>query len=310
MKVRKIETGACFGIVCPSGCHKDAKRVEAYLEYLTKLGFKYKIGDSVHAQEGYLAGSDIIRATDINNFFKDDEVDAILCYRGGYGAGRMLDLIDFDAIKQNPKLLVGFSDVTVLLNTIYKFANLPSLHGEMGVVFKEHFYEEKEFSFDNLHKTLLGEAPRNLLEGFTNVEFVNDGEIIAPIVGGNLTLICNLMGTPYEIDFQDKILFIEEVDEQPYAIDRYLCQLKNAGVFKKVKAIIFGYFTGCEPEREGIQTVEEVLYNYTKDLTCPIIMNFPSGHDRPFVNIPIGVNVKLNTKEKSVIVLESLFFDK
>ena len=306
-KVRKIKEGACFGIVCPSGCQKDKKNIPVFLEYLTKLGFNYKEGESLYAEEGYLAGSDSLRAKDINNFFKDDEVDAILCYRGGYGAGRMLNLIDFDAIKENPKLLVGFSDVTVLLNSIYQKAGLPTLHGEMGVVFRKEFLEEEEFSFDNLIKTLKGVAPKDLAESFTNIEFINQGEVVAPIVGGNLTLICNLMGTPYEIDVENKILFMEDVDEAPYSIDRYLCQLKNAGVLNKAKALIFGYFTGCEPRREGTQTIDEVIYNYTKDLTCPIVLNFPSGHSRPFVNIPIGLNVKINTEEKSITVLESLF---
>ena len=311
MKVRKIKQGATLGIICPSGRQTDNERVKQYLDYLTILGYKYKIGKSLYASEGYLAGSDELRAKDINEFFSDDEVDAILCYKGGYGAGRMLPLIDFENMKKNPKLLVGFSDVTVLLNSIYQKANIPTLHGEMGIIYKTNFLEEKEFSFNNLEQTLKGISPTNLLEGFDNVEFRNHGKVIAPIVGGNLSLICGMQGTPYEVDVKDKILFIEEVHEAPYAIDRFLCQLKLAGKLNQIKALIFGYFTNCgEDTKSDTQTVMDVINEYTKELTCPIIINFPSGHNRPFVNIPIGINVEIDTDKKSVIVLEDMFFDK
>lgn len=310
MKCRKIKEGSTLGLICPSSKQKDTKQIELFLAYLTKKGLKYKLGESMYAKWGYLAGSDELRAKDLNDFFKDDEVDAILCFRGGYGAARFLDLIDYEAIKAHPKLLVGFSDVTVLLNAIYQRTGLPTLHGEMGVVFKTEFLDEEEFSFRNLIDTLFDHASSNLLSNENQAIFKGEEAVEGVIVGGNLSLVVALMGTPYEIDTKDKILLLEDVGEAPYRIDSMLCTLKLAKKLDDAKAIIFGYFTDCPKSAEDTQSVEEVLNDYTKDLDKIIIYHFPTGHNRPFVNVPIGLKTKIHPKEKSVIVLESLFIDK
>ena len=251
---------------------------------------------------------------------KDDEVDAILCFRGGYGSIRFLDLIDYEEIKKNPKLVAGFSDVTALINAIYQKTNVPMLHGEMGIRFKEEFINNPDFSFKNLIDTLLGIAPKNLLEEVNNSNLKNkiefkeglNNEVEGIIVGGNLSLVASMMGTPYEIDMKDKILLLEDVTEEPYSIDRYLATLKVAGKLRDVKAIIFGYFTNCDKTdpSDDTQSLMDVLYEYSKDLPCPVIYNFPTGHDRPFVNVPIGLKARININDESVIVLEDLFFDK
>lgn len=320
MKCRKIQKGSCFGIICPSSRCKEPLTVERFLNYLTSLGFKYKVGETVNASYGYLAGTDELKAKDFNNFMKDDEVDAILCFRGGYGSIRFLDLIDYEEIKKNPKLVVGFSDVTALINAIYQKTNVPMLHGEMGIRFKEEFINNPDFSFKNLIDTLLGIAPKNLLEEVNNSNLKNkiefkeglNNEVEGIIVGGNLSLVASMMGTPYEIDMKDKILLLEDVTEEPYSIDRYLATLKVAGKLRDVKAIIFGYFTNCDKTdpSDDTQSLMDVLYEYSKDLPCPVIYNFPTGHDRPFVNVPIGLKAKININDESVIVLEDLFFDK
>lgn len=310
MKCRTIQEGSTLGLICPSSKQKDPKQIDLFLEYLTKKGFKYKLGASMYAKWGYLAGSDALRAKDLNTFFMDDEIDAILCFRGGYGASRFLDLIDYEAIKTHPKLLVGFSDVTVLLNAIYQKTGLPTLHGEMGVVFKQEFLEEEEFSFTNLIDTLLGHSPNNLLSYEHQAIFKGDEIVEGVVVGGNLSLVVALMGTPYEIDTKDKILLLEDVGEAPYRIDSMLSTLKLANKLNDAKAIIFGYFTDCPRSAEDTQSVEEVIEDYTKDLDKTIIYHFPTGHNRPFVNVPIGLKTRINPKEKSVIVLESLFIDK
>ena len=320
MKCRKIQKGSCFGIICPSSRCKEPLTVERFLNYLTSLGFKYKVGETVNASYGYLAGTDELKAKDFNNFMKDDEVDAILCFRGGYGSIRFLDLTDYEQIKKNPKLVVGFSDVTALINAIYQKTNVPMLHGEMGIRFKEEFINNPDFSFKNLINTLLGIAPKNLLEEVNNSNLKNKiefkeglkNEVEGIIVGGNLSLVASMMGTPYEIDMKDKILLLEDVTEEPYSIDRYLATLKVAGKLRDVKAIIFGYFTNCDKTdpSDDTQSLMDVLYEYSKDLPCTVIYNFPTGHDRPFVNVPIGLKAKININDESVIVLEDLFFDK
>ncbi|MCM1260381.1 MAG: LD-carboxypeptidase [Prevotella sp.] len=311
MKCKRIQKGATLGIMCPSSRMKEPKKLEWFLQYLNQKGFSYQLGKSMFAKEGYLAGSDTLRADDLNQFFQDDEIDAILCFRGGYGAARFLDQIDYDQIKKHPKLLVGFSDVTVLLNAIYQRTGIPTLHGEMGCVFQETMLENEDASFAHLIDTLLDTAPSELLTTNYDVHFQNEGIVEGEIVGGNLCLVASLMGTPYEIDTKDKILLLEEVTEEPYAIDRYLCTLKLAHKLQEAKAILFGYFTDCDrKEEDGTQCLQDVLKDYTKDLTCPIVLGFPTGHNRPFVNVPIGVKARVDTYQKSVIVLESLFFDK
>ena len=303
-KCRKIVPGSVLGLICPSGHPSTQEEVYKFLNLLEEHGYRYKIGKSVFAVEGYLAGSDKLRAEDVMSMFKDDEVDAILCYKGGYGAQRMLPYLDFNEIKKHPKLLVGFSDVTVLLNTLYQFAEMPSLHGEMVVCMQKY----EEFTFNHFFETLSNGINKPLVNPTLPLDVINEGIAEGVLVGGNLSLIYALMGTPYEVDFKDKILFIEEVHEAPYAVDRMLSSLLLSGKLNQVKGIICGYFTGCESNAN--QTVDELLMHYFKPLGVPVVSNFQSGHDKPFINIPVGLKVKLNTCEKSVTVLESLFLDK
>ena len=251
-KVRKIVAGSVLGIICPSGHPKALDEVNKFCNLLTEYGYKYKLGKSVTAVEGYLAGSDTLRAKDLMDMFLDDEVDGILCYKGGYGAQRMLPYIDFEVLKGHPKLLVGFSDVTVLLNTLYQFSNMPTVHGEMGVCMQNY----EEFTFNHFFEMLKNGFINPLVNPTLPLNVINEGICEGVVVGGNLSLIYALMGTPYEIDLNDKILFIEEVNEAPYAVDRMLSSLSLSGKLNKLKGIICGYFTGCESSSN--QTVNEL----------------------------------------------------
>ena len=302
-KVRKIVAGSVLGIICPSGHPKALDEVNKFCNLLTEYGYKYKLGKSVTAVEGYLAGSDTLRAKDLMDMFLDDEVDGILCYKGGYGAQRMLPYIDFEVLKGHPKLLVGFSDVTVLLNTLYQFSNMPTVHGEMGVCMRNY----EEFTFNHFFEMLENGFINPLVNPTLPLNVINEGICEGVVVGGNLSLVYALMGTPYEIDLNDKILFIEEVNEAPYAVDRMLSSLSLSGKLNKLKGIICGYFTGCESSSN--QTVNELLEHYFKPLNIPFVTNFQSGHNKPFINLPIGLNVRLDTYKKSVTVLESLYQD-
>lgn len=302
-KVRKIVPGSVLGIICPSGHPASIDEVNKFCNLLKEHGYNYKLGKSVTAVEGYLAGSDTLRANDLIEMFKDDAVDAILCYKGGYGAQRMLPYIDFNELKKYPKLLVGFSDVTVLLNTLYQFSNMPTIHGEMGVCMQSY----EEFTFNHFFKMLNNGFNEPLSNPTLPLNVINEGICEGIVVGGNLSLIYALMGTPYEIDLRNKILFIEEVNEAPYAVDRMLSSLQLSGKLNDVKGIICGYFTGCDSTAN--QTVDELLVHYLKPLNIPVVTNFQSGHSKPFINIPIGLKVKLDTYKKHVTVLESLYQD-
>ena len=300
-KVKKIVPGSVLGIICPSGHPRTLDEVEKFCNLLKDNGYNYKLGKSVTAVEGYLAGSDSLRAKDLMDMFQDENVVAILCYKGGYGAQRMLPYLNFEVLKKYPKLLIGFSDVTILLNTLYQFANMPTVHGEMGVCMQSY----EEFTFNHFFNTLSNGFNTPLKNPTLPLNVINEGICEGVVVGGNLSLIYALMGTPYEIDFSDKILFIEEVNEAPYAVDRMLSSLILSGKLKKLKGIICGYFTGCSSESN--QTVDELLVHYLKPLNVPFVTNFQSGHNKPFINLPIGLKVKLDTKNKTVTVLESLF---
>lgn len=302
-KCRKIVPGSVLGIICPSGHPASIDAVNKFCELLVSHGYKYKLGESVTAIEGYLAGSDILRARDLMNMFKDDSVDAVLCYKGGYGAQRMLPYLDFVELKKHPKLLVGFSDVTVLLNTLYKFSDMPTVHGEMGVCMRSY----EEFTFNHFFNMLANGFNAPLINPTLPLNVINKGICEGVVVGGNLSLVYALMGTPYEIDLTDKILFIEDVGEKPYAVDRMLSSLLLSGKLNLLKGVICGYFTDCDSLEN--QTVDELLEHYLKPLGIPVVTNFQSGHSKPFINLPIGLKVKLDTYEKSVTVLESLYQD-
>lgn len=290
-----------IGLVVMSGVVKDNQDYHSFIKLLNDHGYKVKVGKTLELKNGFLAGTDKDRSNELMEMFKDDEVKAILCYKGGYGAQRILPYLDYAEIRKHPKLLMGFSDVTILLNTLYQKANLPTVHGMMGVCLNKE--NNDEYTLNDFFKVLDDD-----LFGYRKIptpfKTINPGKTTGILVGGNLSLIYALMGTEYEIDFRNKILFIEDLDEATYSIDRMLSSLILSKKLKNLKGIICGYFTNCE-ESSGV-SVEEVLKNNLKDLQIPFIINYPSGHSKPFVNLPIGLKIELDT-DKGVTVLESLY---
>ncbi len=302
-KLKVIKKGSTLGIIAPAGYVKTKEEITNFTKLLEEHGFNVKLGQHLFKKEGYLAGSDIQRASDIMMMYEDDSVDGILCYKGGYGCQRLLPFLDFEKIKMHPKLIMGFSDITVLLNTIYQKANMPTIHGEMGVCMKTY----EEFTFNHFFEILNHGFVSELKNPKNDLNIINEGTAKGILVGGNLSLIYALMGTEYEIDLKNKILFIEDVDEEAYAIDRMISSLTLSKGFKSLKGIICGYFTNCNASCDI--TYEEILNRYFKGLNIPVVSNFASGHDKPFINLPIGLKVKLDTSNNSVTVLESLFVD-
>lgn len=296
-KLFLVKKGATIGLVCPAFHPRTNEEVNEFLTMLTKRGYKYKLGKTMMLKEGYLAGSDDERAQDLMDMFLDPKIDAIFCYKGGYGCSRIIDKLDFDLIKKNPKLIVGFSDITVLLNVIYQKCSFPTLHGDMGICLRHAPLNTVNNFFDLMENGFT--AP--LKNSEQELTIINSGCAEGVLVGGNLSLIYNLLGTPYEIDMKDKILFIEDVEEAPYSIDRMLCALKLSGKLKELKGVICGTFSSCTADSD--QTVDELLDLYLRPLNIPVISNFECGHTNPFINLPIGLKVRLDTKDKSVTVL-------
>lgn len=294
---KKLNFGDTIGIICPASGDED-KKISSKIEYLKSLGFNVKIGSHVYDKYGYLAGQDKDRALDLMSAFQDPTIHAIMCYRGGYGTMRMLPYIDFNILKNNPKIFIGYSDITTLLNYMYQKNNLITFHGPMVGSDLNHF------TLDSLLNVLMNGDKPFYLENPANIQlkFHGSKSISGIIVGGNLSLICATLGTPYEIDFKDKILFIEEIDEEPYLIDRMLCQLTLSNKLQQCAGFILGQFKDCSSEK-GL-SLEEVLNHYIFSLNKPVIYNFMCGHDTPKLTIPIGAKATLDMKGHVVEILK------
>ncbi|HOI47563.1 MAG TPA: LD-carboxypeptidase [Bacilli bacterium] len=306
-KPKMLKKGDTIGIVCPSYTSTMKDRESTFYHKLQQLGFKIKLGKTCFLQQGYLAGSDQERADDLMSMFLDPEVDGIIALLGGYGASRMVDKLDYEKLKSHPKLLMGFSDITVLLNAINQQSNIPTAHGIVGTFLgspNSDIYTEMDFSQFLLTNDLrVLENP--LKDAITYINGTASGEV----VGGNLSLIDTLLGTPYEIDFKDKIILIEDVGEEPYRIDRMFSKLRLSGKLSQAAGFILGTFTDClaSSSKRNYQTTQDIIDDYIKPLNKPTIMNFATGHSFPFTTVPIGIEVKLDADAKTITYLERFF---
>lgn len=288
-----LQKGDTIGLIAPSSSPQPG-RLEAGTRYLMNLGFKVKVGLHVHEVDRFLAGVDAHRAADFMKFIVDRDVKAIMAIAGGYGSQRLLPLLDFDLIKKNPKMITGFSDTTALQLGLLKMTGLASY---TGFTFRDADKPEVD--------SLLQETFINSLTGKSIViaegVAVNEGTVQAPLIGGNLECLIALMGTPYQPDFRNAILLIEDVFAEPFQTDSRLSQLQLAGIFDQVSGVIFGTFESCiakhNPERDG--TIHDVINEWSSKIKVPTIKEFPYGHiDRRCV-LPIGKNIILNSSYKN-----------
>lgn len=307
IRPKVLKLGDTIGIISPSSptSKENVNKAEAKLK---EIGFEVKMGKNLYKTYGYLAGSDKERAEDLNNMFMDEEVDGIICIRGGYGAPRILELLDYEGIKNNPKVFVGYSDITALHIAINQICNLVTFHGPM--VSSNMIDDFSEFSKDSLYRNILNNEAIGLVENpkGEEIEIINRGISEGEIVGGNLSLIADTLGTPYEIDTKDKILLIEEVGEEPYNIDRMLTQLRLAGKLEEASGIILADWNDCEAESDEYDdslTLMEVFKDIIKPIGKPTIYNLKSGHCKPMITIPLGVKAKLNANKGELYILES-----
>lgn len=303
LKVQKLKKGDTIGIIIASSCNR-VDRFKELEDYISNLGFNILYGKTVYLKSGYLAGSDEDRIKDIHDMFLNPEVKAILCLKGGFGASRIIDKIDYNLIKNNPKLLIGFSDVTALLNNFYKYANLPTVHGLVGNFLASKYCDD--FSKQDFKDLLFENTKGRILKGNDNTKTLVEGITEAELVGGNLCLISDLYGTDYEVDFENKIVLIEEVEEPPYNIDRMFAQLRLGKNIYKAKGFVFGHFTDCI-DSENDNTYENLIKEYFGNLDVPVIYNFPTGHEFPFINVPIGLKVRLDANKKQIEILEEMY---
>lgn len=294
---RGLKIGDTIGIIAPSSPFSKYNLEEIEMGF-KDLGYKVKFGKSLRRRyKGYLSGEDKIRAKDIEDMFLDKEVSGIICIRGGYGTPRILDMIDYDIIKSNPKFFVGFSDITALHVAFNQKANLATIHGVMAgsVLEWDSFTYKSLLDGINMSHKLEISNPRN-----EKIITISDGSCEGKLIGGNLSLLVSTIGSNYEVNTKGKIIFIEEVGESIYKIDRMLTQLGLAGKFDDCEGIIFGDFCDCKKEENDEFTIEEILKDRVEKYNKPCIYNLKSGHCMPMITIPLGIKCKLDANNQTV----------
>lgn len=298
--LKKLMPGDTIGIIAPAGPSRC--NIKKVYNAIRRYGYKVKIGASCYlSYNGYLAGPDEIRAKELENMFLDKDIDAIMCLRGGYGTTRILDLIDYDIIMNNPKIFIGFSDITALHIVFNQKCNLVTYHGLMA----QNSPDWDEFSYVSLINALNFEKEleiRNPEE--KNIYTIKKGYAQGKIVGGNLSLIIASLGTKYEIDTKDKILFIEEIGEYTYRIDRMLTHLYHAGKFDDCNGIIFGDFRDCRKSNEEDSPIYNLLREIAHKCNKPAIYNLKSGHCFPMVTLPLGLECIIDASSKEILILK------
>jgi len=286
----RLKPGDTIGIVAPAGPF-DRQSFLRGVSIIEDMGFQTFIPPGLFEKNRYLAGSDNHRAQFVNQLFADTSVDAIICARGGYGSMRILPMLDYDAIQNNPKVFIGFSDITILLSVLFSRCNLVTFHGPVVTSLAEASEETKCSLFSNV--TSESNPEIKLFSGKTIMPGVAAGEVC----GGNLTMLCHLVGTPFAPDFKNKILFLEDRGEAPYRIDRMLVHMALAGCFKGLSGIILGTFEECGPIEDVIKIILEVFEKYS----IPILAGLDAGHGRHNLTIPLGIEATLDADRHSLM---------
>lgn len=299
IKPRKLQKGDTVGVIAPAGTPQPEK-LEKGLIFLSQLGLNIKLGNHVLSKQGYLAGTDEERVEDLHSMFRDEEISAIFCARGGYGTARIASMIDYQLIKDNPKIFWGYSDITFLHLAITQQTGLVTFHGPM--IASDLGEDEVDLITKQSFCQLFAPGPIEYTEEVSSLEAIVSGMAVGPIVGGNLSLITSSLGTRFEIDTNGKILFIEEINEQPRVIDRMLNQLHMAGKLQSTAGIVLGDFNHCVAESGPSLTLEEVINHYVKLSNRPTLRGLKIGHCSPNFAVPINVNAMLDTNKKYLYV--------
>ena len=301
----KLKPGDTVAIVSPSS-PTNSWEVTKTVNFLKSLDLKVEIGKTISNQTNnfrYLAASDKERIGEFNQYINRDDIAAIIASRGGYGAMRMIDGVEFEAIKKFPKIYLGFSDFTYILNSISKINHIATYHGPVGISSFTN-YTRKYFLdalFENQEETYTVSKQEAII--------INEGKSQGRLVGGNLTMCCASLGTPYEIATDDSILILEDINVEAYEIDRMLTQLKLAGKFDSVKGIVLGYFSNIKQRKPFYPnysfTTLEVFEHLFRKYDIPVIANFPFGHIAEQATFPILALSTLDTTNKSLIISNS-----
>ena len=312
IKPRKLQPGSGVGLVSPAGTTFITEDINIVQDAIKALGLVPHLAPHLLDQYGYLAGKDKDRANDINQFFADPKIDLLLPIRGGWGCARILPYLDYNLIKNNPKIIIGFSDLTSLLMAIYTQSGLVTFHGPNGFTswrpqqvnsFKQALFTEEKISFQNEKDP---DDNNRLMQVKNRIQTITPGTARGKLIGGNLSVLSAIIGSPYVPDFTGHILFIEDVGENIYRIDRMITHLKVAGILDKLSGFIFGECTNCLPNGDYASlTLEQVLNDHIKPLGIPAWIGAQIGHIEPILTFPMGIEVEINANLGTINYLEA-----
>jgi len=299
IKVKPLKIGDKIGILSPAS-PLEKEKIKKGAEFIKSFGFETEISKSSFSisKHSYMAGSIKERIDDLHYMFKKDEIKAIICARGGYGSMRILEHIDYQLIRDNPKIFVGYSDTTALLMAIIKKAGIITFHGPMLKDIMELSNKYLSLFWNILQKKckeIKAEKAKALLSAEKEIEGI--------LLGGNLSIIASLVGTDYLPICKKVIFFLEDINEPYYKIDRMLTQLRLSGFFKNVSALILGQFKDCGKK----DIINQIVLDIVSDIGFPILYDFPIGHSNQNMLIPLGIRVRLNTEQKTITFLEEPF---
>jgi muramoyltetrapeptide carboxypeptidase len=311
LKPRRLQPGDVVGVVAPATATYQQVELDIVRESLEALGLKVRVGEHVMNRYGSLAGADKDRAADINGFFADRDVRAVLPTRGGWGSARLLPHLDFDAMRRNPKVILGYSDITALLNAIHARTGLVTFHGPNGGGrwdawsldwTKRVLFGAEAVTFTNPKTT----NDKNVLTQIDNrIRTITPGKARGRLLGGNLSVLTGILGSPFVPDFTDAILFLEDVEEQPYRVDRMMTSLKLAGILSRVRGVLFGTCSDCTPGTGYASfTLEEILNDHLKPLKVPAWQGAMIGHNMPQWTLPVGLEVEIDAGAGTITMTE------
>lgn len=296
-KPRRLRPGDTIAVVAPAGAVERAQ-LEPALEFLRESGFRVRLGEHVYSRKGYLAGTDQERARDFQAAWCDPEVAAVIAARGGYGCTRLLPFLDVPSLVRHRKIFLGFSDCTALLNDMVCRWGQVAFHGPVATVLAHN-----RDAATHALAVLSGGTPRSLPAS----RVLQEGSTEGRLLGGCLSVLVALLGTKYEPSWEGAVLFVEDVNEKPYRVDRMLTHLKQAGVLQRVRALVFGEMAGCSAGSDESWSVWDVIEDHAKDFSGPVIGGVESGHGSGCDVLPLGVRARVERDQ--LILLEPPFGD-
>jgi len=304
IKAKKLKPGSTIGIISPS-YWIDENILKKTSKIFSDQNYKLVYGKSIYAKDGPFAGSPKIRADDIHSMFTDPSIDAIICARGGYGANKVIPLLDYELIKKNPKIFLGYSDITSYLISITQRSELVTFHGPMLSSYKDGFVE---YNFNQMINILSGKRDAQIIAPKTmEPHILKAGNAVGPLWGGNLTLMINRLGTNDAYDTTNAILFLEDLNEYYYSFERMLIHLQKAGMLDNISGLIIGELINIKDEDISFsKSTDEIVMDICGEMDFPIVTNFPCGHGSYQATLPISLPVELQAERTiSIKLLET-----